>query len=65
MTKRQAIVVCGAACCLATWGAVFLLNALGAGERLQLAAAMLGLTGGPVAGALTFVHYARKSGDRR
>jgi Flp pilus assembly protein protease CpaA len=65
MTKRQAIVVCAVVSCLVTWGGVFLLGTLGAGDGVQLTAAMLGLIGSPVAGSLTFVHYTRRPGERR
>jgi hypothetical protein len=65
MTKRQAIVVCAAVSCLVTWGGVFLLGTLGAGDGPQMAMAMLGLIGSPVAGTLTMAHYTRKPGQRR
>jgi hypothetical protein len=60
MTKHHAFALDAVVGCLITWGSVPLLTALGAGERLQIVVAMLGLVGTCAMVGVIATHYARK-----
>ena len=60
MTKHQAFAIDLVLSCLVTWGSVILLNSLGANERLQAVAGVLGIVGGAAMVGVITVHYARK-----
>jgi hypothetical protein len=60
MTKHRAFAIDIVVSCLVTWGSVILLNALGADERVQGVAAVLGIAGGAAMVGLITVHYVHK-----
>ena len=64
MTENQAYVLDVALGCLATWGSVILLNAIGANDGFQLVAAMVGLVATSFMVGVIGVHYERKEIER-
>jgi uncharacterized membrane protein len=64
MTEMKALVLDGVVGCLLTWGIVFLLNAVGAANRFQGVAAMVGLVITAFLVGVISVHYERKEEDQ-
>jgi len=60
MTENKALLLDGIVGCLVTWGIVFTLGALGAPERFQAVAVMLGLAIPPFMFGVISEHYRRK-----
>jgi hypothetical protein len=60
MTENKALLLDGVIGCILTWGSVVLLNALGAADRFQGVAAMLGLVITTFLVGVISVHYERK-----
>jgi hypothetical protein len=64
MTENSAFVLDIVIGCLVTWGSVFLLGSVGAADKYQLVAAMLGLGGTSFMVGVIGRHYERKGDDR-
>ena len=66
MTQNKAYVLDIVVGCMVTWGSVILLNGLGAGDKYQLVAAMLGLVGTSfMVGVISWLYEGRgKDGNK-
>jgi hypothetical protein len=61
MTENKALMLDAVVGCLLTWGSVILLNAVGAADRFQGVAAMLGLVITSFMVGVIGEHYRRKA----
>ncbi len=61
MTENRALILNVVVGCILTWGTVILLDAVGAANKFQLVAAMLGLVGVPFMVGVIGEHYHRKA----
>jgi hypothetical protein len=61
MTENKALMLDAVGGCLLTWGSVILLNAIGAADRFQGVAAMLGLVITSFMVGVIGDHYRRKA----
>jgi hypothetical protein len=64
MTENQALILDVVVGCMVTWGSVILLDAIGAADKYQLVAAMLGLVGTSFMVGVISHLYDRKGNDR-
>ena len=61
MTEKWALILDFMIGCVVTWGSVILLDAIGAAEKFQLVAGMLGLVGTSFMVGVISDHYRRKA----